>query len=55
MSKKYISGIHEYFTNTSHLTNTFPIPIRKFWDSQTIPIPIHTEVGSMNQFLFLFA
>ena len=53
--KKNISGIREQFANTSHLTNIIPIPIRKFWDSQTIPIPIRTEVGSANLFLFLFA
>ena len=40
--------------NTFHLTNIVPIPIRKFWDSQTIPIPIRTEVGSTNLILFLF-
>ena len=34
--------------------NIIPIPIRKFQNSQTIPIPIRTEVGSANQFLFLF-
>ena len=53
--KKIISGIREQFANTSHLTNIIPIPIRKFWNSQTIPIPIRTEVGSANLFLFLFA
>ena len=41
--------------NTSHLTNIISIPFRKFWNSQTIPIPICTEVGSVNLFLFLFA
>ena len=41
--------------HTSHLTNIIPIPICKFWNSQTIPIPIRTEVGSTNLFLFLFA
>ena len=53
--RKNISGIHELFANTSHLTNIIPIPIRKFWNSRTIPIPIRTEVGSANLFLFLFA
>ena len=53
--KKYISGIREYFANTSNLTNIIPIPICKFLISQTIPIPIRTEVGSANLFLFLFA
>ena len=38
--KKKISGICELFANTSHLTDIIPIPIRKFWNSQTIPIPI---------------
>ena len=37
------------------MTNIIPIPIRKFGNSQTIPIPICTEVGSTNLFLFLFA
>ena len=41
--------------NTSHLTNIIPIPIRKFQNSRTIPIPIRTEVGFVNLFLFLFA
>ena len=52
--KKHILGIHEYFANTSHLTNFIPIPICKFWDSRTIPIPMCTEIGSTNLFLFLF-
>ena len=30
------------------MTNIIPIPIRKFWNSLTIPIPIRTEVGSAN-------
>ena len=55
LRKKKKFGIRELFANTSHLTNIIPIPIRKFWNSQTIPIPIHTEVGSANLFLFLFA
>ena len=46
-----IIPIHEYF----NLTNIIPISINKFWDSQTIPIPIRTEVGSAKLFLFLFA
>ena len=37
------------------MTNIIPIPIHKFRDSQTIPIPICTEVGSANLFLFQFA
>ena len=37
------------------MTNIIPIPICKFLDSQIIPIPISTEVGSANLFLFLFA
>ena len=53
--KKQWSGIPELFANTSHLTNIFPIPTPKFWNSQTIPIPICTEVASANLFLFLFA
>ena len=53
LRKKKISGICELFANTFHLTNI--IPIRKFWNSRTIPIPIRTEVGSANLFLFLFA
>ena len=40
LKKKKISVILELFANTSHLTNIIPIPIRKFWNSQTIPIPI---------------
>ena len=48
-----ILNICEYFTNTSCLTNTIPIP--KFWTLQTIPVPICTEVGSANLFLILFA
>ena len=55
MRKKHILGIGEYFANTSRLTNIIPIPIRNFWDLKTIPIPICTEVGSMNLLLFLFA
>ena len=39
--------------NSSHLTNTIHIPIRKFWNSKNIPIPIRIEVGSA--YLFLFA
>ena len=35
--------------------NIIPFPICKSWNSQTIPIPIPTEVGSANQFPFLFA
>ena len=31
------------------------IPIHRFWNSRTIPIPICTEIGSANLFLFLFA
>ena len=54
LEKIYILGICEYFANTSHLTNIIPIPIGKFWNSQTIPISIPTEVGSANLFLFLF-
>ena len=50
-----ISGICELFANTFHPTNNIPIPISKFWNSQTIPIPICTEVGFANLFLFLFA
>ena len=53
--KKQISGIHELFANTSHLKKIIPIPIRTFWHSRTIPIPICTEVGSANLLLFLFA
>ena len=53
--KKTYTGIHELFDNTSHLTNIIPIPIRMFWISRTIPIPIRTEVGFANLFLFLFA
>ena len=53
--KKQISGIRELFANTSHLKNIIPIPNRNFWNSQTIPIPIRTEVGPANLFLFLFA
>ena len=53
--KKWLSGIRELFSNTSHPMNIIPIPIRKFWNSQTIPIPIGTEVGSAKLFLFLFA
>ena len=34
-----------------HLTNIIPIPIRKFWNSQTIPNPICKEVGFANLFL----
>ena len=41
--------------NSSNLMNIIPIPIPKFLDSQTIPIPICTKVGSANIFLFLFA
>ena len=41
--------------STSYLTKIIPIPISKFWNSQTIPIPICTEVGFANLFLFLFA
>ena len=48
-----ISGICELFAKTSHLTNIISIPIRKSWNSQNIPIPIHTEVGSANLFLFV--
>ena len=44
--KKYLSDIYYWFAKTSRLTNTIPIPICRFWYSQTIPIPIHTEVGS---------
>ena len=55
LKEKKISGICELFANTSHLTNIIPIPIRMFWNSQTIPIPICAEVGSSNLFLFLFA
>ena len=55
LREKRISGICELFANTSHVTNIIPIPIRKFWNSQTIPIPICTEIGSANLFLFLFA
>ena len=36
------------------MTDIVPIPIRKFLDSQTFPIPIRTEFGSGNLFLFLF-
>ena len=39
--------------NTFCLPNIIPIPICKFWNSQTIPIPFCTEVGSANLFLFL--
>ena len=46
--KKNISGICELFANISHMTNIIPIPICKFWNSQTIPIPIRSEVGSTN-------
>ena len=45
----------ELFANTSHLMNIIPIPILMFWNSQTIPIPIHTEVCYANLFVFLFA
>ena len=55
MEKKYFSGIREEFANTSHRTNIIRIPIRKFYNSLTIPIPICTENGSANLFLFLFA
>ena len=47
--------IFQIFLNSSHLTNIIPIPICKFWDSWTIPIPFCIEVGSANLFLFLFA
>ena len=53
--RKNISDNRKLFANSSHLTNIIPIPICNFWDSQTIPIPIHTIVGSTNLFLFLFA
>ena len=49
--RKKISGIQELFANSSHLTNIIPIPIGKFWNSQTIPIPIRTEVGSKKKHL----
>ena len=55
MREKNISDICEKLLNSSHLTNIIPIPICKFLDSQTIPNPICTEVGSTNLFLFLFA
>ena len=55
LRKKEISGIRELFANTSYLTNIIPIPIRKFGNSQTFPIPIFTECGSPNISLFLFA
>ena len=57
LRKNMISGIRELFGNTSHLTNIIPIPIpiRKFWNSLTIPTPIRAEFGSGNLFLFLFA
>ena len=41
--------------NVQVFMNIIPMPICKFWDSQTIPIPIRTEFGSTNLFLFLFA
>ena len=50
LRQKLISGIRELFANTSYLTK-----ISKFWNSQPIPIPIRTEVGSSNLFLFLVA
>ena len=53
--KKWISNILDLFANTSHLTNIIPIPIRKLWNSRTTFIPIRTEVGTPNLFLFLFA
>ena len=34
-----------------HMTSIIPIPIRKFCNSRTTPIPIRTEVGSANLFL----
>ena len=37
------------------MTNIIPIPICMSWDSRTTPIPIPTEVGSANLFIFLFA
>ena len=55
LRKKSILCFHELFANTSHLTNNIPIPIRKFWNSRTIPIPMRKEVGSANLFLILFA
>ena len=50
LRKNFVSGFHELFANTSYLTK-----ICKFWNSQPIPIPIRTEVGSSNLFLFLVA
>ena len=55
LRNKQILSICELFANTSHLTNIIPIPIYKFWNSQTIPIQICTEIGSANLFLFPFA
>ena len=49
------SSICEYSSNTSRLTNTISIPICKLWNLQTIHIPICTEAGFANLFLFLFA
>ena len=43
------------FANISHLTNNIPIPIHKYWNSQTISIPICTEIVSANLFILLFA
>ena len=34
-----------------HLTNIIPIPIREFWNSQTIPNPFCKEVVFANLFL----
>ena len=44
--KKKKSVICELFVNTYHLTIIIIIPICKLWNSQTIPIPIRTEVAT---------
>ena len=51
----YFAGFCDYFMTSFRLTKTIPIPILKFWNSHTFPIPIRTEVGCANLFLFLFA
>ena len=47
-----ILDICEYFASTSQLNNNISIPICMFWSSQAFFIPIRTEVGFVNLFLF---